>query len=588
MVCRRIVPSRLAFIASFLFLCLFWVDGGIWADQHGLSHLPDPIKDKVLSLLAAADKDIAADRLAGPDENNALAKYLEVATLDPGNQAADQGLSKVATLCIEKARSLAEDGDLDQADLYLQYAQQAGHPKEDIEKVRVTLSSMVKVGGGPGQPSKPSSKIAPPTEGGVDEPEPEKPSPPEQSSPAPPGSSTEREGQLVPVDPSLEAPNTGGPTQPGSSSGEIAVQDQQPSTGSAPQPSSTEYERVLQGERTLRMALEALADGQLLVAERLIGEARDLIPEEPSIPRLEKKIKDRIRKRKKSAQAKVNLAKASYKTGDLDKAKAYLNEAAEVLGWGGEIATLKRLFDAESRTSAPPQGTSEFVNSFGIKFVLIPAGEFFMGRDMDAGVPENEQPRHPVKITKPFYLSKYEITQGQWLAVMGYNRSNFYDEDGLRPVESISLDEISVFLKRMTQQDTSRIYRLPTEAEWEYACRAGTTTLYSFGDNPHHLDRHAWYLGGAGFRTHPVGLKAPNPWGLHDMHGNVWEWVNDTYNDFYYAQSETIDPPGPQGRGPKVVRGGSFLDGPRACQSSVRTFGKKGFNTGFRVAISWD
>ena len=189
------------------------------------------------------------------------------------------------------------------------------------------------------------------------------------------------------------------------------------------------------------------------------------------------------------------------------------------------------------------QGLS-YVNGVGIEFVLIPAGTFMMGIDED---PENpllyfeETPRHKVTITKPFYLGKYEVTQEQWKAVMGTSPSGF--QGAANPVEQVSWDDIQVFIARLNHHEGHDRYRLPTEAEWEYAARAGSTGAYSFGDDEGKLGRYAWYGKNSDGRTHPVGQKEPNAWGLYDMHGNVLEWVQDLYG--YYSKSPAVDPKGP-------------------------------------------
>jgi formylglycine-generating enzyme required for sulfatase activity len=166
-------------------------------------------------------------------------------------------------------------------------------------------------------------------------------------------------------------------------------------------------------------------------------------------------------------------------------------------------------------------------NSIGIDFVLIAAGEFLMGSESGDS---DEKPVHRVRISKNFYLGKYEVTQAQWHAVMGDNPSRFKGDT--LPVEQVSWEDAQKFIERLNAQEGGTKYRLPTEVEWEYAARAGTTTAYSFGDNPRPLGEYAWFSENFGNTTHPVGQKQPNPWGLYDMHGNVWEWVQDWYGPY--------------------------------------------------------
>jgi len=153
-----------------------------------------------------------------------------------------------------------------------------------------------------------------------------------------------------------------------------------------------------------------------------------------------------------------------------------------------------------------------------LTFVLIPAGSFMMG---DADGESCDKPVHQVRITKPFYLGKYEVTQEQWQAIMGTNPSDF--KGAKNPVENVNWNDCHAFLTKLNEKvaNTGKKFVLPTEAQWEYACRAGTTTQYSYGDSAEELGDYAWSRSNAGRTTHPVGQKKPNAWGLYDMHGNV-------------------------------------------------------------------
>ncbi|MDR1921074.1 MAG: formylglycine-generating enzyme family protein [Candidatus Adiutrix sp.] len=221
-------------------------------------------------------------------------------------------------------------------------------------------------------------------------------------------------------------------------------------------------------------------------------------------------------------------------------------------------------------------------NSIGMEFVLIPAGEFMMGSpdgDEDADCDENQ---HRVTISRPFCLGKYEVTQAQWEAVMGNNPSEF--EGRNNPVENVSWDDVQEFINKLNQKEGGNKYRLPTEAEWEYAARAGTTSTYSFGDDAEALGRYAWYGENSGGTTHPVGQKEPNAWGLYDMHGNVWEWVQDWYDD--YSGSPATDPLGASSGSSRVFRGG---DNAWSCRSAFRsgdTPDARYDYLGFRLAFS--
>lgn len=166
-------------------------------------------------------------------------------------------------------------------------------------------------------------------------------------------------------------------------------------------------------------------------------------------------------------------------------------------------------------------------NQTGIEFVLIPPGSFMMGSTNGR---DNEKPVHEVTISQAFYMGKYEVTQGQWQTVMGNNPSNFKDCGGNCPVEQVSWDDAQNFINKLNASNDGFRYRLPTEAEWEYACRAGTT-----GDYAGNLSEMAWYSENSGNKTHAVGGKRPNDWGLADMHGNVWEWCQDWDHETYYG-----------------------------------------------------
>jgi formylglycine-generating enzyme required for sulfatase activity len=247
-----------------------------------------------------------------------------------------------------------------------------------------------------------------------------------------------------------------------------------------------------------------------------------------------------------------------------------------------------------------------YTNSIGMEFVLIPAGTFQMGsNDNDGEAAANEKPRHPVTISKPFYLGKYEVTQAQWEAVMGSSpytlpRSNpYYSLPGMagrlnKPTNpaTVSWNDAQEFIKRLNQKEGHTRYRLPTEAEWEYAARAGTTTAYSFGEDARQLRHYAWF--GEDFAsgsTHPVGQKEPNGWGLYDVHGNVWEWVQDWYDERYYANNPSVDPKGPQSGSKHVVRGGSWHQTSTSWRSAFRREYEadyRGISIGFRLALSVD
>lgn len=219
----------------------------------------------------------------------------------------------------------------------------------------------------------------------------------------------------------------------------------------------------------------------------------------------------------------------------------------------------------------------------------IPAGKFLMGAPNSEkdGLPA-ERPQHEVKISKPFYMGMTAVTQAQFDAVMGQNPSQFKDPNS--PVERVTWEEATAFCKALCGM-VHRPFRLPTEAEWEYACRAGTKTRFSFGDDEKDLGDYAWVGSNADKRSHPVALKKPNPWGLYDMHGNVYQWCSDWYDEKYYASADKTDPIGPASGTLRVQRGGSWVDPPKDCRSAMRGgYGVTGrINLfGFRVVMQAD
>ncbi len=228
-----------------------------------------------------------------------------------------------------------------------------------------------------------------------------------------------------------------------------------------------------------------------------------------------------------------------------------------------------------------PLWSSEIRDNVGIEFVLIPAGDFLMGSN-DADADKDEQPIHKVIISRPFYLGKYEVTQAQWQAVIGENPSHFKGEK--QPVEQVSWDDVQKFVRRLNDKEGREVYRLPTEAEWEYAARAGSTTAFSFGDDHSQLGEYAWYSENSGNDTHPVGTRKANAWGLHDMHGNVWEWVQDWYGRY---EAETVtDPVGPVSGSYRGARGGGWYDDAGYCRSAYRSHAapvNRGHDLGFRL-----
>jgi formylglycine-generating enzyme required for sulfatase activity len=201
-------------------------------------------------------------------------------------------------------------------------------------------------------------------------------------------------------------------------------------------------------------------------------------------------------------------------------------------------------------------------------------------------LPDNEKPAYLVTLTQPFYMGKYTVTQEQYVALIGNNPS--FSKGTQLPVESVSWDDATEFCKKLNEvlKDTHLEAGLPTEAQWEYACRAGTRTRFYSGDSDQELDAAGWNISNSGGMTHPVGQLRSNMFGLYDMHGNVWQWCQDFYSEPYPLQ-HTTDPINTQGAY-CVLRGGCWLTNPWACRASYRFFNTQfdhSSNVGFRVVM---
>jgi formylglycine-generating enzyme required for sulfatase activity len=261
---------------------------------------------------------------------------------------------------------------------------------------------------------------------------------------------------------------------------------------------------------------------------------------------------------------------------DIDEIRA----EARRLGLTGERA--KDLAgEAKRRWTAPRLGKVLSVALPGgveLKLTYIPPGTFRMGSpDSEPGRFDNEGPQHEVTLTKGFYMGIDPVTQAQWRAVMGNNPSAL--EGKHHPIENVTWHECQAFCRKLGEL-TGRVFRLPTEAEWEYACRAGTTTAYSFGEQARTvgvlgigardvLGQFAWYDLNSGNGSHPVGRKEPNAWGLYDMHGQVAEWCLDGART--YDSHPVIDPVGPQEDDRRIMRGGSWCKAARSLRSAARS-----------------
>jgi formylglycine-generating enzyme required for sulfatase activity len=242
----------------------------------------------------------------------------------------------------------------------------------------------------------------------------------------------------------------------------------------------------------------------------------------------------------------------------------------------------------QTEPNAPKEKTIDIGDGVKMEFVLIPAGQFDMGspsteRDRDS----DEGPVHRVTISKPFYMGKYEVTQKQYYVIAKSKPSQFKQDN--KPVENVSWEQADSFCKKLSEIK-GELFRLPTEAEWEYACRAGCQKRFSFGDDPAYsqIEQYAWYSENSDSETHPVGQKKPNSFGLYDMHGNVCEWCSDWYQADYYRYNIALDPQGPISGKSHVIRGGGWYRCAIYCRSANRSGLEPYYirnHVGFRVVL---
>ncbi|EFK11053.1 conserved hypothetical protein [delta proteobacterium NaphS2] len=249
------------------------------------------------------------------------------------------------------------------------------------------------------------------------------------------------------------------------------------------------------------------------------------------------------------------------------------------------------------RPKPEPAVRGAFTNNLGMKFVYIKPGSFMMGSPSSEAGRDKDERQHRVTLTNGYYLQTTEVTQGQWERVMGSNPSHFENCGSGCPVESVSWEDCQKFIQKLNGMEGTGKYRLPTEAEWEYAAKAGTKTPFYTGDclstgQANYDGNHPGNACSKGeYRKKPVvvGSFAPNGWGLYDMHGNVWEWCQDWYGD--YPSGSVTDPKGPSGGSIRVFRGGGWRLIAGSCRSANRNWNSPGIrfnNVGFRLAFSAD
>ena len=338
-----------------------------------------------------------------------------------------------------------------------------------------------------------------------------------------------------------------------------------------------QVDTAVQGVEEAQSALDTLQEG---TNERLTALQSQLEPaiagqqaEARRLGQLEEQVFTAITRQQAATQRLTDLAgQVEVVTQELREARVELDAVRE------EIEALAVAPPAAAAEDAAPSKT--WANTLGMTFVLIPAGSFDMGSESGDA---DEQPVRSVTINKPFYIGQFEVTQAQWHAVMESDPSQFTDDPN-RPVESVSWNDAQEFITKLSAMEPDATYRLPTEAEWEYAARAGSVAAYAFGDDAVQLDAYAWYADNAGNTTHPVGEKQPNAWGAYAMQGGVWEWVQDRYGA--YPSESATEPAGPPPGNRRVIRGGSWLSPAEDCRATSRSHAHPAFrggHVGFRL-----
>jgi len=311
-------------------------------------------------------------------------------------------------------------------------------------------------------------------------------------------------------------------------------------------------------------ALKAAGDGDFQKHDEQLRDFLDALRQEKyrqALPKVREALEKTKFWREHSSDAKHNPYVQRLEAFFIDGAKLPLVDMLAVAKTlEATIASIEQLSDAMRNDIYDNSG--KLITS--IDFCKIPAGHFMMGE---------KGSQHQVSITKDFYIGKYPVTQAQWQAMMGNNPSHFKGDPN-RPVEHVSWNDCQEFCKKLNQQAGHELCRLPTEAEWEYACRAGSNTDYCFGDDAIKLREYGWYSENSGSKTHPVGQLKPNAWGLYDVHGNVYEWCLDWYGEKYYDECKkkgTVEnPAGSETGSRRVLRGGGWDGSARYCRSTDR------------------
>ncbi len=404
-------------------------------------------------------------------------------------------------------------------------------------------------------------------------------------------------------EPVLPQTANGVPETPGG----MAAGEQPAVTGKDAAGATPPQAQISSADHYIALSDAAIASHDLDGAQTHLDEAKRLAPDAPALPaaveRLAKARQDKIeadqREAQKAAEAKKRAQEASQqkKRQTFDKHMAAGQRALEanqktkairafqsaLALYADDSEAMAGLEKAQQIMAAPTPGQT-YTNTLEMKFVYIPPGTFTRGSTDKEGAKPDETP-HSVTLTKGFWMQTMEVTQKQWQALMVKNPSRFSGCDNC-PVENVSWHDVQEFIQRLNVRD-GKTYRLPTEAEWEYAARAKSQSRHHFGDDDASLGHYACYDANARGKTCPVGQKLPNAWGLHDMLGNVWEWCQDWYGN--YPSDGVTNPTGPSVGSARVFRGGAWNALPRNCRSATRSSGRPGNRNdlvGFRLVLS--
>lgn len=346
---------------------------------------------------------------------------------------------------------------------------------------------------------------------------------------------------------------------------------------------------IVSARKRLQTARRSKAERERLAAEREKTALEKAADEKEKLLAAQTE-KERLAAHKaelaRSAAFEEHVAAGMHALENEDKEKAILSFRSALTIYPDNIMAKSGLEKAQAMVVIPQHGDI-FRNSLKMTFVYIAGGTFSMGSPASESGRDADERLHKVILSRGYWLQDSEVTQGQWEAVMGSNPSRFASCGADCPVESISWGDIRIFLRKINSFGDEVTYRLPTEAEWEYAARAGSMSKYCFGVMNSTLNDYGWHDRNAGGRTHPVMKKRPNAWGLYDMHGNVWEWCRDWYGP--YPAEDVNDPTGPASGSSRVLRGGSWFSNADMCRSAVRhslAQDNRNFYLGFRLAAT--